>query len=302
MGVFMICEFTLSKKLAEDNLKVNSLHRIGAGDDSEVYLCNDEYIIKVPKREEVKRAQEKEVMLYDFLSNFNLPFETPKPILNDENFKMITYIKGQHLSYDDYQCLSEEEKDLLAIDEANFLKALHAIRIDSWNPLFKDRVQDKKQEYLKDKEKLTNILREMNLLNDKVKELISSIYSKLFSCDFLFNYLPCLVHNDFSSRNMVFNNNRLVGVIDFGDFLIGDPDNDFLCLLDSSTDDFGKEFGRKVLKFYGHPQPLLAEKKAEINDSYWPIQQIILGYERNDSEMLKMGIQELLGLNKEVPI
>jgi len=296
MEGFMICELTLPKFLAEANLKVNNLHRIGAGDDSEVYLCNEEYIIKVPKREEVKRAQEKEVVLYDFLSNFNLPFETPKPILNDENFNMITYIKGQHLSYDDYQCLSEEEKDLLAIDEANFLKALHAIRIDSWNPLFEDRVQDKKQEYQKDKEKLTNILREMNLLNDKVKELISSIYSKLFSCDFLFNYSPCLVHNDFSSRNMVFSNNRLVGVIDFGDFLVGDPDNDFLCLLDSSKDDFGKEFGRKVLKFYGHPLPMLAEKKAEINDSYWPIQQIILGYEHNDSEMLKMGIKELLAI------
>lgn len=290
----MSCEVTLSKKLTEANLKVNSLNRIGAGDDSEVYLCNEEYIIKVPKRENVKRAQEKEFELYDFLSRCNLPFETPKPILSDENFKMITYIKGQHLSYDDYQCLSEKEKDLLAMDEANFLKALHSISIDLWNPLFKDRVQDKKQEYLKDKEKLTSILNEMNLLNDKVKELISSIYSKLFSCDFLFNYSPCLVHNDFSSRNMIFNNNKLVGVIDFGDFLIGDPDNDFLCLLDSSTDDFGKEFGRKVLKFYEHPLPLLAEKKAEINDSYWPIQQIILGYERNDSEILKMGIQEIL--------
>jgi len=296
MEEIMICELTLPKFLAEGNLKVNSLHRIGAGDDSEVYLCNNEYIIKVPKREKVKEAQDKEFALYDFLSRCNLPFETPKLILNDENFKVITYIKGQHLSYDDYQSLSEEEKDLLAMDEANFLKALHSISIDLWNPLFNGRVQDKKQEYLKDKEKLTNILREMNLLNEQVKKLISSIYSKLFGSDFLFNYSPCLVHNDFSSRNMVFNNNRLVGVIDFGDFLVGDPDNDFLCLLDSSTDDFGKEFGRKVLKFYGHPHPLLAEKKAEINDSYWPIQQIILGYERDDSEMLKMGIKELLAI------
>lgn len=296
MGVFMICELALPKFLAEANLKVNSLNRIGAGDDSEVYLCNKEYIIKVPKREKVKETQDKEFALYDFLSRCNLPFETPKPILSGENFKVTTYIKGQHLSYDDYQSLSEKEKDLLAMDEANFLKALHSISIDLRNPLFKGRVQDKKQEYLKDKEKLANILREMNLLNDKVKELISSIYSKLFSSDFLFNYSPCLVHNDFSSRNMVFNNSRLVGVIDFGDFLVGDPDNDFLCLLDSSTDDFGKEFGRKVLKFYGHPQPLLAEKKAEINDSYWPIQQIILGDERDDSEMLKMGIKELLAI------
>lgn len=290
----MICMDTLSKMLIEANFSIDKLQKIGAGDDSEAYLCNDEYVIKVPKRESVKQAQEKEFALYNFLSNCNLPFETPKSMLCSEHFNIMTYIKGEHLSYNDYHHLSEEEKDLLAVDEANFLKALHSIKIDLSNPLFKDIVQDKKQEYLDDKENLINILNEMNLLNNEAKDLINSTYSKIFSYDFLFKYSPCLVHNDFSSRNMIFNNKRLVGVIDFGDFLVGDPDNDFLCLLDNSTDDFGKEFGRKVLKFYGHSNPLLAEKKAEINDSYWPIQQILLGYKRNDSEMLKTGIKEFL--------
>lgn len=55
------------------------------------------------------------------------------------------------------------------------------------------------------------------------------------------------LHNDFSAGNLIFRSNRLYGVIDFGDSVIGDPDNDFLYLLDSSKDDFGKESGRKVL-------------------------------------------------------
>lgn len=75
---------------------------------------------------------------------------------------------------------------------------------------------------------------------------------------------------------MIFKNNRLLGVIDFGDFVVGDSDNDFLCLLDNSNDDFGKEFGRKVLKYYGHKNPELAKRKADLNDLYWPCQQIIL--------------------------
>ena len=92
---------------------------------------------------------------------------------------------------------------------------------------------------------------------------------------------------------MVFRGVRLVGVIDFGDFVIGDPDNDFLCLLDSSEDDFGKEFGRKVLTYYGHKTPLLAERKAGIQDAYWPIQQILYGYERQDAQLLHSGICHL---------
>ena len=97
-----------------------------------------------------------------------------------------------------------------------------------------------------------------------------------------------------SASNMIFNNNRLFGVIDFGDFIVSDPDNDFLCLLDCSTDDFGKDFGRRVLRYYQHKNPEVAERKAELNDAYWAIDQIIYGYERSDRNMLTKGISELL--------
>ena len=110
----------------------------------------------------------------------------------------------------------------------------------------------------------------------------------------MFDYTPCLIHNDFSAGNMIFRNNRLFGVIDFGDFIVGDPDNDFLCLLDCSTDDFGKDFGRRVLKYYQHKNPEVAERKAELNDAYWAIDQIIYGYERGDRGMLTKGVSELL--------
>ena len=86
----------------------------------------------------------------------------------------------------------------------------------------------------------------------------------------------------------------MFGVIDFGDFAVSDPDNDFLCLLDCSTDDFGKDFGRRVLKYYQHKNPKVVERKAELNDIYWAIDQIIYGYERGDREMFTKGISELL--------
>ncbi len=72
-----------------------------------------------------------------------------------------------------------------------------------------------------------------------------------------------------------------------------------MCLLDCSTDGFGKEFGKKVLKYYQHKAPEVAERKAGLNDVYWSIDQIIYGYERNDREMLIKGVSKLLQTQAE---
>ena len=196
-----------------------------------------------------------------------------------------------------------EQQDFLEAmdyDEATFLKELHSIEIDCSVSLFSDALVNKKDKFLQDKKLLISILEKEQLLTDEMLEHIETIYENILSNAVLFKYTPCLVHNDFSANNMIFRNNRLFGVIDFGDFNVGDPDNDFLCLLDCSTDDFGKEFGRKVLKYYQHKAPEVAERKAELNDVYWLIDQIIYGYERKDREMLIKGVSELLQTQAEM--
>ena len=194
----------------------------------------------------------------------------------------------------------KRKKDALAYDEATFLKELHSIEIDCSVSLFSDALVNKKDKFLQDKKLLISILEKEQLLTDEMLEHIETIYENILNNAVLFKYTPCLVHNDFSANNMIFRNNRLFGVIDFGDFNVGDPDNDFLCLLDCSTDDFGKEFGRKVLKYYQHKAPEVAERKAELNDVYWSIDQIIYGYERKDREMLIKGVSELLQTQAEM--
>ena len=44
----------------------------------------------------------------------------------------------------------------------------------------------------------------------------------------------------------------------------------------------------------------VAERKAELNDVYWSIDQIIYGYERKDREMLIKGVSELLQTQAEM--
>ena len=211
-----------------------------------------------------------------------------------DQFNIMKYINGERITYEQYHKLSEKEKDALAYDEATFLKELHSIAIDCSADLFSDVQESKQDKYLKDKELLIGILKKEQLLTADIQEHIELIYSNILNNTVLFEYTPCLVHNDFSASNMIFRYNRLLGVIDFGDFIVSDPDNDFLCLLDCSTDDFGKDFGRRVLRYYQHKNPELAERKAEFNDVYWAIDQIIYGYERSDRKMLIKGVSELL--------
>lgn len=280
-------------RLLNEQIKINEIRYLSSGDDSDTFLCNEQYVVKVPKRDAVRSAQKRELELYRFLENCNLSYQIPVAVFQSAQFSIMTYLKGEHLTYEQYHKLSEKEKDALAYDEATFLKELHSIEIDCSAGLFSEVLENKRDKFLKEKELLIHILKKEQLLTADILEHIEFIYSNILNNTALFEYTPCLVHNDFSAGNMIFRNNRLLGVIDFGDFIVGDPDNDFLCLLDNSTDDFGKDFGRRVLRYYEHKNPELVERKAELNDAYWAIDQIIYGYERGDRKMLLKGVSEL---------
>ena len=280
--------------LLNKQIRINELRYLSSGDDSDTFLCNEQYVVKVPKRDSARNAQKREFELYRFLEGCNLSYQTPAVVYQSDRANIMTYLKGEHITYEQYHKLREKEKDALAFDEATFLKELHSIEIDCSAKFFLEAREDKETKYLQDKKSLISILEKEQLLTADILDHIELIFSNILNNTILFKYTPCLVHNDFSASNMIFNNNRLFGVIDFGDFIVSDPDNDFLCLLDCSTDDFGKDFGRRVLRYYQHKNPEVAERKAELNDAYWAIDQIIYGYERSDRNMLTKGISELL--------
>lgn len=279
--------------LEKSGMKIRDIRPLSGGDESDTYLCDERYVVKIPKHESVKESQALEFQLYHFLESCKLYCEVPKVIYQSETCNIMTFIQGSRLSYECYHQLNEVEKDELAYDEATFLQQLHAISLPDSHPLFRRLKQDTKDRFLRDKDLLKMSLDNEKLLTPHLMRWIDRIYQELLSMSYLFEYKACLVHNDFSADNMIFRKNRLAGVIDFGDAIVGDPDNDFLCLLDNSTDDFGKDFGRRVLNYYEHPNPELAERKAEIQDAYWPIQQIIFGSIRQDRKLFQNGLQKI---------
>lgn len=289
----------IEQVLANMGHSVRKIVYLGSGDDSDTLLCDNSYVIKVPKRSAVYLAQQREFALYAFFDRQKISFVIPKSLYQGQTFNIMQFISGETISHKDYSFLSEREKELLAEDMAIFLRELHCIIVPVSDKPFCEIIENKREKYYSDQTEILRVLESLNLLSGSLYKKILSIYDRIYSNTDLFRYTPCLTHNDFSTSNMIFRGNRLYSVIDFGDACIGDPDNDFLCLLDCSTDDFGKNFGRKVLRHYGHPYPDLAERKAEINDAYWPIQQILLGEQREDERLIQNGYSGLLNTEPE---
>ena len=295
-GITACCMEKINKiryTMQQMGIPADDIQYLASGDDSDTFLCAQKYVAKIPKYREIEAAQEKEFSLYEFLAQQELSFCIPRVIYKSRKLNIMSFLSGNPISYDDYLKLSQKEKESLAMDEAEFLRELHRIEIDISNPLFSGSIENKYQEYLQDYTDLCRILKDSNELSVPLQRKIDLIYSNLLSNREMFQYEHCLVHNDFSSDNMIFRDNRLYGVIDFGDYVVGDPDNDFLCILDNSKDDFGKDFGRRVLYYYGHSAPEKAERKAEINDAYWPIQQILFGNSRKDTMLYQKGLNHL---------
>ena len=91
-------------------------------------------------------------------------------------------------------------------------------------------------------------------------------------------------------------NNKVAGIIDFGDVAITDRDKDFIYLLENSSEELGRNFGLKVLNYYNHPNKENAVLKSDLNDEYYPIEQILGGKSKELQEMYNEGLEKIRGI------
>ena len=150
--------------LLNKQIRINELRYLSSGDDSDTFLCNEQYVVKVPKRDSARNAQKREFELYRFLEGCNLSYQTPAVVYQSDRANIMTYLKGEHITYEQYHKLREKEKDALAFDEATFLKELHSIEIDCSVSLFSDALVNKKDKFLQDKKLLEEYKEEINEL------------------------------------------------------------------------------------------------------------------------------------------
>ena len=206
-----------------------------------------------------------------------------------EDLSILGYreIKGKFLSPELYYNLTDEEKENLKTDIALFLRQMHDLDISEISNYTIDNKQNVSEEY--------------QLLRDTIYDSLSDIekmyienFMKRLSVTAIFNGKKCLCHNDFSCNHLLLDeNNKLCGIIDFGDAGIIDEYTDFIYLLEDSEEEIGSNFGLDILKKYGNIDIEMAKEYQDITEQYYPIETIIYGVKNNRQDFIDEGREEI---------
>ena len=274
------------------DLTVESIKILGSGYDSVAYLVNNEYVFKIKFSANKKKGYEKEKTIYDFLNknlttDINIPNIEYSHISDEISILGYKQIKGKFLSPELYETLTEEEKQLLKQDIAGFLRQMHELDITE----IEGYTIDNKQNVLEEYQLLRNTI--YDSLTDAEKSYIESFMNRLLSTN-IFNGKKCLCHNDFSCNHLLVDeNNRLCGIIDFGDAGIIDEYCDFIYLLEDSEEEIGYEFGEDILRLYGNIDITKAKEYQDVVEEYYPIETIVYGIKNNRQDFIDEGRQEI---------
>ena len=276
---------------SEFDLAVRHIIVLGQGLDSIAYLVNNEYIFKQSKHDEARNNLKKEIQVLNYLKG-KITLQIPDIEYYSEEYSVCGYkdIKGDNLTPDIYKNMSYDEKDKLAQDIALFLREMHSVPLPDIDELECNVTEDYKSDY--------DALREMIYykIPDKSKDYLDDLYNRILNDERITKYVRALCHNDLGCKHMIIQNNKVVGIIDFGDAAVTDRDKDFVYLLEDSIEEIGRDFGLKVLEYYNHPNIAIPILKADLNDEYYPIEQILGGQAMKLDDMYNKGLNKIINI------
>ena len=272
----------------EFGMDVTNISVLGQGLDSIAYRVNDEYIFKMSKHNEARENLKKEIKVLNYLKG-KLSLQIPTIEFYSEKYSVCGYkeINGEKLTKEMYDSMSTEEQEDLAHSLAQFLMELHSLPIPDIEDLELNVIEDYRSDY----ESLKKLI--YDDIPKKSQEYLDSLFRRILSDERITMYERALCHNDLSCNHIIMQNNRVVGIIDFGDVAVTDRDKDFIYLLENSSEELGRDFGLKVLDYYNHPNKDIAVLKSDLNDEYYPIEQILGGQAKELKEMYNEGLNKI---------
>ena len=275
----------------EFGLIVNYIKVLGEGLDSVAYLVNNDYIFKMSKHQEARDNLKKEIQVLNYIKG-KLSLQIPTIDYYSEKYSICGYkeIKGTILTSEYYEKMNSEEKEQLAKDISLFCKELHSLPLPKIKDLELNVIEDYESDYKELKENI------YDSISEKAKIYLDGLFDRILNDERITKYDIALCHNDLSCNHIVMDNNKIIGIIDFGDVAITDRDKDFVYLLENSNEELGRNFGLKVLDYYNHPNKDVAILKADLNDEYYSIELILGGEAKEIKEMIDEGLEKLENL------
>jgi aminoglycoside phosphotransferase (APT) family kinase protein len=186
-----------------------SLVVVDDGFDFKVVLVDDRWVVRIPRREQVWPALEREIALLPELESA-LPVAVPhfEHISHEPPFVVYPLIRGTPLIAEDPDGVRR------------FLESLHRVQTDVLPPT--DWIASY-TEHCGEFERLV-----LPLLGAEERPKAQALFAEV---ETLTGFEPCVTHSDLGAEHLLVREGSLVGVIDWGDARIGDPALDYSWLL-----------------------------------------------------------------------
>ena len=284
-----VTDLELGKKIILDRYPEFSNHNFKAdnyGWDNFVIKIDDEFIFRFPKRESSFRTIEMEDDILKELNrklpkNIKVPEYIYKNLETDYPFVGYEMIKGQFLSKELFDSMTNEEKDIFINNMMTFINTLHSLDINTFNLDVVDGLSNYKERYSEFKDKC------FNSFDDNLKDITNNLFNNYFNDEKMQLFRKTIIHGDLSTDHIIVTSDG-IGIIDFGDTRVFDYTYDFqwLYLLD-------KEKLGKALKQYIYEIDDYFYNRICFYTSIIPYYGVVYALETNNQELLEKEIKSL---------
>jgi aminoglycoside phosphotransferase (APT) family kinase protein len=194
---------------------------IDEGWDFKVLILEDQWVLRIPRHRLAVEELEKEIVLLPAIAD-RLPVQIPRFAYVSREPFYVTYalIGGARYGYED------------PLGVRAFLDALHAIPVDEVPAPHPNWLEEHRQQA----EAFRRVV--LPLLDPDERSRGEALLAEV---ETLTGFQPTLTHSDLGPAHLLAENDKLVGVIDWGDARIGDPAIDYSWLLNEPFPDWEVE-------------------------------------------------------------
>ena len=170
---------------------------------------------------------EREIQFLDRLrSRATIP--VPDYTYIDEAYQVAGYphIPGEPLDLSCWDGLTRDQRREIAVGVAKILNAIHGFPISEAEELGIRR-GNTPREAVKDSLAFYNRIKRPGFLTEEEMKYCDDIARSIGQANLYAEMPQCVIHGDIEYPHILHDGERLTGIIDFGDVLIGDPARDF---------------------------------------------------------------------------
>ncbi|BDH61660.1 6'-aminoglycoside N-acetyltransferase [Lysinibacillus sp. PLM2] len=272
------------------DVKIDHIIKLGEGSMSRAFLINQKFVFRFPKEKDGACDTEKEIKVLPLLKNY-ITLNIPEFIYcgkQDNGFPFVGYniLPGDPLDEQLFLSLSSVVKEKIADQIAGFIDQIGSFNINQAKEL---NLQENNfyQHYLEIFQEVQEKV--FPIVNKEMQDYISFRFTSYLENKDHFIYTPKLLHSDLSLDHLLFDKKRqeLTGIIDFGDIRIGDPDYEYVYLLEEC----GEEFTFKIME---RRQEKNIQYKLEKLSFFLTTDNVLFlleGLKRDSSEMVEEAIK-----------